>query len=165
MYHRVLMSACSCTHFAPPPPLPAETTAPWFSVRQQHRQLKQCTVLQGLFKAAKAPGPAGPPCQEGYSTGNTIRDTHATGNERTQTRTHVHTSLIQTDTQPDTTHEHAAGISCLLCAGRRPFKGSFSQTAEDGQLCRITWKRSIGTVFFFFYLSACLSKTLKFKLR
>lgn len=37
---------------------------------RKHRQLK------GLFRAAGARGPAGPPCQEGYSTGNTIHDTH-----------------------------------------------------------------------------------------
>lgn len=120
------------THLPPPtpPPLPAATTAPWFSVmQQQQHRLKWCAVLQGLFRAAKAPGPAGPPCQEGYSTGNTIRDTH-TLKKRAHADTHAAcdsdryacTKICthkKKKKKPDTTQlmSHRGWISCLLCFG------------------------------------------------
>lgn len=48
------VSSCLLVHSQPLVVLLAATTATWLSVRQQCRQLKQCTVLQGLFRAAKA---------------------------------------------------------------------------------------------------------------
>lgn len=48
------VSSCLLVHSQPLVVRLAATTAAWFSVRQQRRQLKQCTVLQGLFRAAKA---------------------------------------------------------------------------------------------------------------
>lgn len=77
---------------------------------KKHRQLK------GLFRAARALGPAGPPCQEGYSTGNTIHDTHTLG-------MHPHTHLRLRQTHKQTQHMNLqAGLAASSVRGAAPLR-------------------------------------------
>ena len=116
----VSCSVSSCLHVHSHPLVPP-LAAPWFSVRQ----LKQCAVLQGLFRAAKAlwvlqglPVRKATRLEMQYMTHthwHTVSHTHT--HAHTHTHTHTHTQILDSDrhTQTDTTHEHTGGRSCLLC--------------------------------------------------